>query len=633
MIRFLEENYRDFIPASCFSYAVLGLLSGLFFESFLPDLLLPWTAIGALAIPFLRSHKRSTAKTLSFCLGILFFFLLLSFGPSKRSAPLLEESKIWKEASSRFVESRLDRGGIQGLAKEISLGLVLGDSRALNKEFKQNAKEGGILHLFAASGLHLGILLASIYAFLKRIPSLGFKFPRIFPVCVGWMYLAALGFPMSLARAWVFSSVLLLQNLAYRKQRSVDLLLGSIGILYFWDPSRSFGVSFLLSFGAVGSILLLKPSLDLCLPEMQAEDNRLGKIVLFLRENLTVSLAAGFGTFPVLVHYFGAYSFGSLGLNLLVVPLCGILLPLLYSVLFLEFLRVPFLKETAWVLVNYLLEILGKLTVTWADLEWSIQRFYLADSKEKAILLWVLFLLFLIGLRCFRKRKLESNGMDRKTFGKNPPAPSKIPFLFRIPIWIFSLPICISFHFLLAGIPEWKQFPSVFFGDRFTFVLRNGKELALGGKCKYSKKMLKEAFGKYRVLVCGTSPLEKAYAEDESCAFWISLCVRKKRPLRFEYGITGTRKAVPPEGWDVVAKRKEFYVDSTSLRMIRFEVGKDSLADLLQKTKQGSGIILLVPRYRSRDDPEDWNRFRKRLGIADGWKFIGGNELPGIPVL
>ncbi|EQA35251.1 competence protein [Leptospira inadai serovar Lyme str. 10] len=635
MNRFLEERYRDWIPASSFSYLVLGVLSSHYCRFVLADLLLLWTGIGCISIVFISFLKPIRKKLLSFAWGILLFFLLLTSGYTKRTAPFLNESKIWKDQSGAFVGKLLESANIEGLEKEISLGLVLGDAKNLNKDFKQDAKEGGILHLFAASGLHLGILLGCLFAVLKRFPILGYFLPRVIPILLGLFYFSFLGFPVSLARAWVFSSFLLLQTLFFRKTRPSDLLLASAGILFFWDPARSFGVSFLLSFGAVASILLLKPCLDLCFPQEVEEAGVLKKIGTFFRENLTLSFAAGLGTFPTLVAYFGTFSFGSLGINLLLVPLCGILLPLLYSALLIEFLSIPYLKDCLWISVKLLIEILGSITVFWSENELTFPKYYRGESKRLASVVLSLFIIFLFLIRSLPLRDAI----------KSPPSLSFAPedpdrirknmnpiFLLRLTLLFF----CIGFYYLLAVSSQYVRLPPIFYGDKFSFVIRNEKELVLGGKCKYSSNLFYNSFGKDPQLFCGESSgqttIESVYIEDESCIRWILSCFRRRTDLLFQYG--GKRKvsSLALTNWTVVPKRNRFSLPTEPGQLVRFEAGKDSVLSLTKFTQQGTGIILLSPRFGKSDTAKEWNKVRKQLGIGSGWEFIGGDELPGLPV-
>lgn len=631
MGKILEETYRDWIPCSLFSFFNLGLLLGVFFESYLPDSILLWVSLHSIYIILSGFRFRRNRKLTALSWGTVLFFFLVCGGYTKRTAPFLSESQNWKKEFSIRVEGLLREAEIRGQAKEISLGLVLGDAKNLSREFKEDAREGGILHLFAASGLHLGILLACLYLLFQRIPFLGYYIPRFLPVIFGFLYLAALGFPVSLARAWVFSSWLLVQTVFFRKSRSSDLLIGSAGILYLWDPSRAFGVSFLLSFGAVASILLLLPCLEVCFPKASEENGLRTKILIFLKENILVSTSAGLGTLPTLVFFFGTYSFGSLGLNFILVPLSGILLPLLYLSLVLQIFLPISITKSLWFIVTKILEFLEFATVFWADSDWSLPRYYRGNSKSFALVIWIFLILFLVLWKLSRRNSENVRPLDLS--GKK--VSKKFPMdLISYHAWILGLFICVGLHFLLAYSSDWQNKPPVFFGDKFSFIVESDHSLSIVGKCKYSGKFLYRSIGKDPDLFCGDrDSIHEIYIEHETCLEWVLRCLGKRKSISLKFGGGKLPKDWESQGWMQIPKRAEFGLPFPERKMIRFEVGKDSLTDLPRRTKEGKGLILLISRFGKKEDPWEWNLLRKRLGIGPGWEFLGGDELPRIPVL
>lgn len=114
------------------------------------------------------------------------------------------------------------------------MGFVTGSTKEIPGDFKDLAKESGILHLFAASGLHLGIFIGSIQylgnlCFSKR------KWISLFlSLSLGFIYLAALDFPVSFLRAYLFVFLTLTASLFYRKIGPSDLLLSPLLVLHFF---------------------------------------------------------------------------------------------------------------------------------------------------------------------------------------------------------------------------------------------------------------------------------------------------------------------------------------------------------------------------------------------------------------
>ncbi|MGQ2871792.1 ComEC/Rec2 family competence protein, partial [Leptospira santarosai] len=265
----MEKHIRNWLPCSAYSKISLGTFVGIVIDLILPDTILLWIGIGVIVISiefFLK--KRSQIMKYSIFGMFLFAYLSTSF-PEKfqkhrqknvirvsQKNPFGKPERIFQEKFRKQVLLELKEADLEKNTNRVALGLIFGEAKQLSREFKTKAKEGGILHLFAASGLHLGILMGVQYRLLSLIPSFGHKLPRIVPLLTGFLYLSALGYPVSLSRAWIFAGMLLFQGLFFRKLRPVDLLLGSAWILWIADPPGFYTVSFCLSFGAVAGIFL-----------------------------------------------------------------------------------------------------------------------------------------------------------------------------------------------------------------------------------------------------------------------------------------------------------------------------------------------------------------------------------------
>ena len=62
------------------------------------------------------------------------------------------------------------------------MGLLFGDLSYINNDFKNASKEGGIIHLFAASGLHLGIILGVFGYLLEKLFKMNYYISKIIPI-------------------------------------------------------------------------------------------------------------------------------------------------------------------------------------------------------------------------------------------------------------------------------------------------------------------------------------------------------------------------------------------------------------------------------------------------------------------
>lgn len=223
------------------------------------------------------------------------------------------------------------RARVPERARAVIGAMLFGSSRLLNPEDKKNAARLGILHLFAASGLHLGIFYGCLYfpfAFiLGRRNRLAILIPL--PLCAAYLWL--LEFPVSLTRAFLFLSFFALANLVNRKLTAANLLVNTALLLLFIKPAEFCSLSGVLSLGAVGGILFFYRLFR------EGVFPGYGGLRGIFFSQLSLNVSASLLTAPVLLYVFKAHSFGALVANQLLVPLTGLLLPPVYLGLLLEF--------------------------------------------------------------------------------------------------------------------------------------------------------------------------------------------------------------------------------------------------------------------------------------------------------
>lgn len=694
----MEKHIQNWLPCSAYSKIFLGTFVGILIDLILPGTILVWIGIGVITISIGSYLKRRFQIIKYSIFGMFLFACVSTFFPARfqknpqkntfhvsQKNPFGKPEKIFQEKFREQVLLELKEADLKKNSNRVALGLIFGEAKQLSKEFKTRAKEGGILHLFAASGLHLGILMGVQYRLLRLIPSLGYKLPRIIPLLTGFLYLSALGYPVSLSRAWIFAGMLLFQGLFFRKLRSVDLLLGSAWILWMVDPPGFYTVSFCLSFGAVAGIFLFSYPIQVACSFLSDEN----RMTSFLKENLSVSFSAGLGTMPMLLFAFGSFSFGSILLNLIVVPLAGILLPILYFSLIIQKIKLTVFSEPFWSITEFLIQILIYLSET---LSQSL-GFYkeMGDAIWIGIIGWVLLCVGIFLYSYFMEKnylrntpkhkftvskmpshKLSAEVSDRNSkdadlslldpnlafpeidtsirerkYEKTSKSIQNLEYYQFENKKIFnrkSYPVfCVSFFISIFGIHVLLyQSPNLFptenriVNNRFFFILRNEDSLIFSGKCKYGYKTISNVFRISKKNYCDSTykrPLKNIFVEEESCLIWAFQCLQDRPQIDIFYS---------GRDFELWSRTSRFhFLKSNPIREISLSKGskilffhtkKDSLFQLSQKTRTGSGWILLETPYGSRDDSEVWNRNRKLLGLSENWTFLEKDELQRIPI-
>jgi competence protein ComEC len=237
--------------------------------------------------------------------------------------------------------------------------MLLGEKQYLSEELRQAYIDTGLAHLMAVSGLHIGFVAGA--CFLILYPLVFFLFWRfrsqwalmgygrkivallcVFPVL---FYMFLVGAKISALRAGVMILVYLFAVLINREKHLLNALLVAAFLILIWNPEAVVGPGFLLSFGALLTIVfaiqfLGKPSEDALdqlgevpwyrrLPKPRLKEaSWQARIYDVLQSTVFITLAALLGTLPVLVYFFNHISIGGIFLNLLLVPLTALLIPL-----------------------------------------------------------------------------------------------------------------------------------------------------------------------------------------------------------------------------------------------------------------------------------------------------------------
>ena len=223
--------------------------------------------------------------------------------------------------------------GIQEFPDQIGLlqALLLGYRQAIPPRLYQTFSRTGILHIFAISGLHVGVMAAILIAVLKMA---GVPRPRW-----GWLLIPALlvyvvstGMKPSAMRAFTMAAVYFAAPLAGRRPDAPSAVALSAVLLLAVAPSSISSPGFLLSFVVVCGLLMVHgwaarqisgywfsgwavPLKRLNGPHPAAALLRgAGLLVL-------TSLAAWVFSGPIVARFFNTLSFAALLGNLAVIPL------------------------------------------------------------------------------------------------------------------------------------------------------------------------------------------------------------------------------------------------------------------------------------------------------------------------
>lgn len=247
---------------------------------------------------------------------------------------LLVRSRI-----ENVVYAGMDEGGAA-----VTMAVLTGDTSGIDEGLLENIRRGGIAHIFAVSGLHIGALYAFCLFLLQKtgLKRLSNPFRFIFVATVLIFYGGVCGFSASVMRALITCLLFYATKLLGIGGDTLENLGVAAIIILLLSPFSLFAAGFQLSFAAcIGIAFLARPISSFAYAAGDKIQSRLGvkrtlptdddtqplsvgaRIVRGCISFFSVSLAAQIATTPILLQTFGYLSGWSLLLNCMFVPLIG----------------------------------------------------------------------------------------------------------------------------------------------------------------------------------------------------------------------------------------------------------------------------------------------------------------------
>jgi competence protein ComEC len=211
----------------------------------------------------------------------------------------------------------------QGNPEEISLlkAVCLGDRSSLSDDLRQAYTAAGGMHLLAVSGLHVGLIWC-VLQYLTAWMSLIFrKQTQRVVVVVGllWFYAFMTGFSSSVCRSVTMFSFFSLGRLMGDRVHPLNAILVSAFLLVLKDPLRLMDIGFQLSYAAITGIIAFHP---IALKVVRVEN----RVLRWIWEAGSVSLAAQLATMPLVIYYFHKLPLYSLVTSLVAIPMLSFLI-------------------------------------------------------------------------------------------------------------------------------------------------------------------------------------------------------------------------------------------------------------------------------------------------------------------
>lgn len=205
---------------------------------------------------------------------------------------------------------------------DVAYALLTGNTGGMDGTLLDAVREGGIAHVFAVSGLHIGILFGAVSLVCSPLLKRKCFLPAL---AAAIFYSAFCGFTVSSVRAVIMCGVLSLNRAFGRKTDFLNSISFAAIVVLLFMPAQWLSAGFRLSFGACIGLALFSGSFS----------RAFRRFPRFLGKYLAANHSVQIFTFPILIECFGYFSVWGTLLNFFLIPLLPVLfLGLLLCTLF-----------------------------------------------------------------------------------------------------------------------------------------------------------------------------------------------------------------------------------------------------------------------------------------------------------
>lgn len=244
---------------------------------------------------------------------------------------------VLRENICRFrknLHERLEQ--LAGKHAGILQAMLLGEKSSMDEDIKSLYQKNGISHVLVISGLHFSMIGMCLYRLLRKT-GLSFAVAGSCSLVLLFMYGMMTGFGVSAVRAFLMFGIAIGAQMLGRSYDFPSSLAAAVIYIVVDNPYMLFQAGFLLSVGAVLSIMLVVPLFENVIQKEKAgKDKNMPvskRIAVRLREKClsaveSVWSGAGIqvGTIPVLLYFFYECATYSVFLNCLILPVLPVVI-------------------------------------------------------------------------------------------------------------------------------------------------------------------------------------------------------------------------------------------------------------------------------------------------------------------
>ena len=232
-------------------------------------------------------------------------------------------------------------------AKELVVGMMIGDKEELDANITENFKNSNLTHMLAVSGAHISYVILGLNLMLKKTSN---RFRKIFIIFFLIFFVGVTDFTPSVQRASIMAILLLISTMLYKSQDTYTSIAFSGLVILIINPYSFFDIGFQLSFGGTIGIVLMYNNL---MKRFKQKRKLKGYIV----SSICVSVCANLIIIPIMAFNFNTVSLTFWISNLFAGPFLGVIIILGFCMYLISFVIFPVAKIIS-IPLKYLIYIL-----------------------------------------------------------------------------------------------------------------------------------------------------------------------------------------------------------------------------------------------------------------------------------
>lgn len=213
------------------------------------------------------------------------------------------------------IETTIERGHISKPTADFLKAILMGDKTGLDEQTRLSFAQGGMAHMLALSGLHIGILAGFLILLMMPIKFAGrYKWGYILALVVLWLYVALTGFAYSSIRACIMTTFAFIGIVVERKNFAGNALSSACLLIMLFDPAALFDAGFQLSVVCVGALIAFASPLN-------PIGHRQHPVLYYVCGSIIATLVATGASWVLTSYYFSQIPLMFLPTNLLLLPI------------------------------------------------------------------------------------------------------------------------------------------------------------------------------------------------------------------------------------------------------------------------------------------------------------------------